>query len=54
MDDDRPIPPAGPPGMPLWAKVFTIIAVVLVALFLIALLSGGNHGPGSHGPGRHL
>ena len=35
---------------PRWAKVFGIIALVVVVLFLILLLTGG---PGRHGPSRH-
>ncbi len=37
-------------GTPRWAKVFGIIALVLVLLFVILLLAGGG---GGHGPGRH-
>lgn len=37
---------AQPPGMPLWVKVFGIIALALVAVFLIVHLTG--HGLGEH------
>jgi hypothetical protein len=39
-----------PPGIPLWVKVFGIVALVLVLLVIIMLFAGG----GSHGPGRHI
>ncbi len=35
-------------GTPRWAKVFGIIALILVLLFVISLLTGGGHGPGRH------
>jgi hypothetical protein len=39
-----------PPGIPLWVKVFGIVALVLVLLVIIMMFAGG----GSHGPGRHM
>jgi hypothetical protein len=39
------------PGAPRWAKVFGIIALVVVLLFVILLFT---RGPGGHGPGRHM
>jgi hypothetical protein len=39
-----------PPGIPLWVKVFGIVALVLALLVIIMMLAGG----GSHGPGRHI
>lgn len=36
------------PGTPRWAKLFGIIAIVLVLLIATLLLSG--HGPGRHAP----
>ncbi len=42
--------PGSTAGTPRWAKVFGIIALVLVLLFAILLLTGGG---GGHGPGRH-
>lgn len=38
------------PGTPRWAKVFGIIAIVVVLLFVILMLT---RGPRGHGPGRH-
>ena len=38
-----------PPAMPRWAKVFGVVALVVVLVFVVALVAGG----GSHGPGRH-
>ncbi|MDQ2983841.1 MAG: hypothetical protein M3R70_07970 [Actinomycetota bacterium] len=35
-------------GMPLWVKVFGIIALVLVLMVVTMLVIGGNHGPGRH------
>lgn len=37
-----------PPGAPRWAKVFGIIAAIVLAVFLVLLLTGNNHGPGRH------
>ena len=37
-----------PPRAPRWAKVFGVIAAVLVVLFLVLLLTGNRHGPGRH------
>ena len=58
MDDASPLPqapaeaagadPASPPGAPRWAKVFGIIAAVVLVLFLVLLLTGSDHGPGRH------
>ena len=58
MDDASPFPeprsgtaragPPSPPGAPRWAKVFGIIAAVVLVLFLVLLLTGSNHGPGRH------
>lgn len=39
------------PGAPRWAKVFGIIALVLVLLFIIVKFTGVG---GPHGPGRHM
>lgn len=36
------------PGMPRWAKVFLIAALVFALLLIVLLLTGGGHGPGSH------
>jgi hypothetical protein len=42
-------PDRGPTaGTPRWAKVFWIIAIVVVVLFAIALLTKGPHNPGRH------
>jgi len=41
---DRPLPP----GAPRWAKVFGIVAAVVVLLFLVLLLTGNTHSPGRH------
>lgn len=41
----------GPPATPRWAKLFWIIAAVVILLFLIALVTSGPHGPGRHGDG---
>jgi hypothetical protein len=38
------------PGIPLWVKVFGIVAFVLVLLVIIMMFASG----GSHGPGRHI
>jgi hypothetical protein len=38
-------------GTPRWAKVFGIIAIVVVLLFAVLLLAGGPHSPGRHGVG---
>lgn len=38
------------PGTPRWAKVFGIIAVVVVLVFVILMFT---RGPGGHGPSRH-
>jgi hypothetical protein len=35
---------------PRWAKVFGLIALVVIALLVILMLVSG---PGGHGPGRH-
>ena len=40
--------PASPPGPPRWAKVFGIIAAVVLVVFLVLLLTGSAHGPGRH------
>jgi hypothetical protein len=37
------------PGVPGWAKVLGLIALVAVVLFAALHLAG--HGPGDHGPG---
>jgi hypothetical protein len=34
--------------MPVWVKVFAVIAVLFVVMLVVALLSG------EHGPGRHM
>ena len=37
-------------GMPRWAKVFAIVAAIVLVLFLaVFLLGGGEHGPQRHG-----
>ncbi len=41
-------------GTPRWAKVFGIVALIVLVLFVVLLLVGGRHGPGRHtggGPG---
>ena len=66
MADPPPYPdPKGDTGVgpdrgrtastPRWAKVFWIVAIVVVLLFAIALLTGGPHNPGRHtgGGGGH-
>ena len=35
-----------PPGMPLWVKVFGLVALALVVVFLVVHLTG--HGLGEH------
>lgn len=58
---DRPIPSdtsaaevepgRGPTSrMPLWVKVFLIIAIVLVLAFVVSFILGVGHGPGLHTP----
>jgi hypothetical protein len=57
---DQPSEPAGgpeptgpePTGMPLWAKVFLIVLLVVILAFVISLLAGVQHGPGLHTPDR--
>jgi hypothetical protein len=44
-------PERGPTGMPLWVKVFLVIAVLVVLAFLVTSLLGAQHGPGLHDPG---
>ena len=44
-------PTAVYPGTPRWAKVFGIIALVLVLLVVVIMASGVG---GDHGPGRHM
>ena len=40
-----------PTGTPRWAKVFGLIALVVIVLFVVVLLvRGGEHGPGRHAP----
>jgi hypothetical protein len=34
--------------MPIWVKVFAVIAILFVAMLVVALLVGGEHGPGRH------
>ena len=43
------IDPPPYPGTPRWAKVFGIIALVVILLFVILLFTRG-HGPGRHAP----
>jgi hypothetical protein len=38
-------------GTPRWAKVFGIVALVLVLLVVIIMFTGVG---GEHGPGRHI
>jgi hypothetical protein len=39
------------PGTPRWAKVFGIIAIVVVLLVVaVMVIGGGEHGPGRHTP----
>jgi hypothetical protein len=38
------------PGTPRWAKVFGIVALIIVLLFVILMIA---RGPGGHGPSRH-
>jgi hypothetical protein len=35
-------------GTPRWAKIFGIVALVVIVLFVVLLLVGGPHGPGRH------
>jgi hypothetical protein len=37
-------------GMPLWVKVFLVVAIVLAVALLVTRLAGVEHGPGLHGP----
>ncbi|WP_454850121.1 hypothetical protein [Promicromonospora soli] len=40
----------GHPGLPRWAKLLALGAVIAVVLLvLVMLLVGGEHGPGMHG-----
>jgi hypothetical protein len=48
-DDTGVRPGPGPTGMPLWVKVFLIIAIVLVVAFIVSRLFGVQHGPSQHG-----
>jgi hypothetical protein len=42
--------PHGHPGLPRWAKMLAIGAVVAVIVTVaVMLLAGGEHGPGMHG-----
>lgn len=51
-DDTRVRPdPGSPPSMPLWVKLFVIIAFVLVLMVALMILAGVG---GPHGPGRHM
>jgi hypothetical protein len=57
MADQPSAPTAGPEptgpqptGMPLWAKVFLIVLLVVILAFVISLLAGVQHGPGLHSP----
>jgi hypothetical protein len=49
-DDQTGVGPASdrPPATPRWAKIFWIIAAVVILLVLIVLLTRGPHGPGRH------
>lgn len=50
LDTDAKDDPGGDTRIPLWVKVFGIIALVVIVLFVILLLSGRGHGPGRHTP----
>jgi hypothetical protein len=41
-------------GMPVWVKIFLIIAIVLAVLIIVGLITGKVGPGGPHGPGRHL
>jgi hypothetical protein len=56
MADQSPTPETGggpdraaTAGMPLWVKVFLIIAIVLVLAFIVSQFLGVQHGPSQHG-----
>lgn len=40
-------------GAPLWAKIFGVIALIVLVIFIVAFVSGRRHDGGGHGPGRH-
>lgn len=50
-EDTPVVDPPRYPGTPRWAKVFLIIALVVVPLFVGLLLT---RGPGGHAPARHM
>ena len=46
--DEAGVPSGRGPGMPMWVKVFLIIAILLVLAFIVGQLVGVAHGPGLH------
>jgi hypothetical protein len=47
-DDTGATPDQASTGMPLWVKVFLIVAIVLLVALVVSLVAGVEHGPGLH------